>query len=78
MRADAWERRAAGGGAGGAQTQFLLAEVGQGMYAVLLPLVGSTFRSALWGTVRTPLRHRPCLPQWQPPRPRAADRGRTG
>ena len=28
------------------------------MYAVLLPLVGTTFRSALWGTVPDPFRTR--------------------
>ena len=32
-----------------AETQFLLYDAGGGMYAVILPLVGNTFRSALWG-----------------------------
>eukprot|EP00961_Rhodomonas_salina_P299556 3939026-Rhodomonas_salina.1 len=32
-----------------AETQFLLLDLGQGLYGVLLPLVGNSFRSAIWG-----------------------------
>jgi len=32
-----------------AESQFVLYDAGQGMYVVMLPLVGNTFRSALWG-----------------------------
>ncbi|EKX38074.1 hypothetical protein GUITHDRAFT_165320 [Guillardia theta CCMP2712] len=33
-----------------AETQFLLLELGLGMYAVMLPMVGNSFRSSIWGT----------------------------
>ena len=49
-------------GGGVPQTQFLLADVGKGMYAVLLPLVGTTFRSAIWGAVRPLAPHRTASP----------------
>ncbi|KAJ1489962.1 raffinose synthase, partial [Baffinella frigidus] len=31
------------------ETQFFLADVGEGMYVLVLPLVGNSFRTALWG-----------------------------
>jgi hypothetical protein len=31
------------------ETQFLLAQLADGMYVVVLPLVGNSFRTALWG-----------------------------
>jgi hypothetical protein len=31
------------------ESQFVLYDAGDGVYAVMLPLVGNTFRSALWG-----------------------------